>query len=67
MWYVIYGVRILGIFPEEVKAKEFLNLLRMENWSEFKHGNALGVVYFPTPVINNLDDLMEGDDHDFCG
>jgi hypothetical protein len=64
MWYVIYGIRILGMFPQENHAKQFLKIMRLKNWSEFKHDDALSVAFFPTPMINNLTDLTKDDDNE---
>ena len=55
MYYVLYGMRILGIFPTKEGASQFLEWAR--DMGTFRHTEVLAVEYIAGKTIESLADI----------
>ena len=60
MYYVIYGLRILGIFPVEMDAINYKHYISDYD-NRYPHTEALDVVYFKVDTHEFLEDLLMED------
>jgi hypothetical protein len=57
MYFALYGMRILGIFPVEVDAINYI--IEIKNYDDrYKHQEALDVKYFSITKMETLSDLV---------
>jgi hypothetical protein len=62
MWYIVYGMRVLAILPNEYDAKRMLTYMHSNpsDWSIQKdHIKKLEVMYLTVKTTAFLGDLME--------
>jgi len=55
MYFALYGMRILGIFPNQVDALNYI--IDVKDKGYYKHAEALDVQYFNYPKIETLSDV----------
>ena len=58
MYYVLYGLRVLGIFPNEVDAKNYMYDIECYD-DRYMKTKAFSVEYYNTPKIETIMDLLE--------
>ena len=57
MYFALYGMRILGIFPNQADA--FNYIIDVKDKGYYKHEEALDVKYFNITKMKTLSDLGE--------
>jgi hypothetical protein len=57
MYFALYGMRILGIFPTQVAALNYI--IDVKDKRYYKHEEALDVKYFNITKMETLSDLGE--------
>ena len=55
MYFALYGMRILGIFPNQVDALNYI--IDVKDKGYYKHEEALDVQYLNIPKIETLSDV----------
>ena len=59
MYFALYGMRILGIFPNQGDALNYI--IEIRNSNKYKHHEALHVEFFNVHRMETLSDLEELD------
>jgi hypothetical protein len=63
MYFALYGMRILGIFPVEIDAINYINEIKNyddhRRFPRYKHQEALEVKYLGITKMETLSDLEE--------